>query len=345
MSKDKTKKKDKKTFSFYAKILLLVLVIALIIHIIFSVVLSLNPDSFRAVKTVYDIINTGISTLYMAVIASGVVIAGFLFGDKKGKLPPILKWIKNFLTAICVIGVFLLPVLFVNATWGPMIDNFEEEYKEQQKEDEQTPLSKEHDLTIIIDFNDILFENYDVSFFNDNKYPISEEIVKKLKESINEFNENCSKDNFEYYTQSAEDYEAVYNFIDTNNLFENDMSKKTDILNICILDRKSADENFKMSENQRQIALRYKEWGDECHRYNYNNDAIIKYQEALLWDLKALQTYYNEDNSDNKIVGKILKNINDSLTEMSVTVEINSEKHQRILIVSEIFEYVEIQIK
>ncbi len=344
MSKDKSK--NRKKLSLYGKILLLVLILALIIHAVFIIALSTDIQTFPVIRIIYKMINKASMVFYTVLLVGIGTFAGILFAMKKDKTIPIIQWVKKFLIICCIVAVFMSPILLVNGACAPVIEHFEEKYKlEVKKNEQENIISKQDDVQIIVDYQDPLFIKYDLFCLKNNKYLISNEIVKTIKEPIINFNTNPDKKNYERETQIAKDYERVYNYIRSQDLFKETIEERLDYPKKIVHHRNLANDYLKTSENQRQLGLRYKEAGDDYHTFKKFDEATMQYIDAIFWSLTGLKTSYNETEGYSDIRHKLIENIIASYKEIASVSDKNGEMYQRALIMVEIVEYVKIQIR
>ncbi len=344
MSKDKSK--NRKKLSRFWKIMLFVLILAVIIHTVLITVLSITIQTFPVIRIIYEMINKVLIMFYTVLLVGGGTIVGILSGMKKIKTTPIIQWIRKFLIICCIVAVFMSPILIVNGACSPVIEYFEEKYKvEVKKIEEENIINKKDDVLIIVDYKDPLFNKYNPSFLDDNKYLISDEIVKTIKKPIINFNANVDKPNYERETQIAKDYELVYNYIRSQDLFKETIEERLDYPKKIVYHRNVANDYFKSSENQRQLGLRYKEAGDDYHTFKKFDEATMQYIDAIFWSLTGLQTSYNETEEASDIRHKLIENIIASYREIASVSDKNGEMYQRAAIMMDIFEYVKIQIR
>lgn len=328
---------DKKKLSSFWKIIKLIFFVALIIHIIMLSLALLIPDTFSFVKTIIKFLSKVLIGFYALILSAAVPIVGVLLASKENK-SPFIEDAKKFLILGCVLVIFVSPALVINAASSYLVDFVEENYYSPP----DIPEPEEHEI-ITIDYHNTFFTDYDISYLEENKFLISEAIVAKIKEPVKDFNKEKDKEGYTKNTQIAGDYEKLYKYILKENLFAKYGEERFSFPQKIISSRTEADSCYKASENQKQIALRYKDWGDDLRSHKKIDDVDIKYENAIFWSLTALQTSHNEKKRSIKERSKMLDIIISSYRELSVT-EANKENTRRALIIMEIYEYVKVQI-
>ncbi len=327
----------KKLLSFW-KIVKRIFFGALIIHVIMLSVALLIPDTFPFFKMIIKLLLKLFIGFYKIVLLIGVPIAGILFVCKE-KAKPIIEDATKFLILGCIWAVFFVPALGINAASSYLVDFVEENYYSTP----DIPEPEENEV-ITIDYHNTFFNDYDIAYLEENKFLISKAIVAKIKEPVKDFNKEKDKDGYTKNTRIAGDYEKLYKYILKENLFAKYEEERFSFPQKIISSRTEADGCYKTSENQRQIALRYKDWGDDLHSYKKFDGVDTKYKNAIFWSLTGLQTSYNENNGSIKKQNEMLDIIISSYRELSVTEANNKENAQRALIIMEIYEYVKVQI-
>ena len=326
----------KKLLSFW-KIIKRIFFWALIIHGIMLLVPLLIPNTFLFVKTIIKLLSKLLIGFYALILAIAVPIVGVLLASKDNK-SPLIEDAKKFLILGCILAIFVVPALVINAASSYLVDFVEENY--YSPPDITKP---EENEVITIDYHNTFFNDYDIAYLEENKFLISKAIVAKIKEPVKDFNKEKDKDGYTKNTRIAGDYEKLYKYILKENLFAKYEEERFSFPQKIISSRTEADGCYKTSENQRQIALRYKDWGDDLHSHKKLDGVDTKYKNAIFWSLTGLQTSYNEKHGSMKDRNKMLDIIISSYRELSVT-EANKENAQRALIIMEIYEYVKVQI-
>lgn len=328
---------DKKKLLSFWKIIKRIFFWSLIIHVIMLLV-ALLPDAFSFVKTIIKLLLKLLIVFYALILSIAVPILTVLLASKENK-SPFIEDAKKFLILGCVLAIFVAPALVINAASSYLVDFVEENY--YSPPDIPKPEVNE---VITIDYHNTFFTDYDIAYLEQNKFLISEAIVAKIKEPIKDFNKEKDKDGYTKNTQIAGDYEKLYKYILKKNLFAKYGEERFSFPQKIISSRTAADGCYKTSENQKQIALRYKDWGDDLHSHKKLDGVDAKYKNAIFWSLTGLQTSYNEKHGSMKDRNKMLDIIISSYRELSVTEANNRENAQRALIIMKIYEYVKVQI-
>lgn len=306
-------KKDKQTEKKYRNTFINFLAVIFIASIVYAVVLIafIFLPKFNLIKY-YDISKILINgthnawgillTIYTVFISTFGVL---LFKGKKRE--------KNFFKFFLLVGFsvgFLFP-LFVSCFGIETVEIYTQQMDElkrnniqviqppEDKEPEETG-NEEYVIVFRVDYNDVLFEAYDLKDIEANKSLLKQQISGKIHSEIENFNQNADKKSFEEIIKEVDDYELTYKYYcDTGLFLKVNPDERINKLNEAIKIRKEADNKFKNSENQRLIAIRYIELGDEMRRRGNQNEAIEYYKKSIFWNLNALQTLYNENPNNN----------------------------------------------
>lgn len=125
-----------------------------------------------------------------------------------------------------------------------------------------------------------------------NNYLLKEKIFSQIHTKIKDFNKNSDKKSFEIIRQNVDDYELTYKYYHNNGLFlKLNQEERIDKINDAIKIRKNANNQFKSSDNQRLITIRYIELGNEMQRMGKNSEIIEYYKLSIFWNLSAFKHY------------------------------------------------------
>lgn len=306
------KNKDKTELSKGQNVFIIVLFVIFILSILIAVVLIVITVLPKFDLTKYynfsKVIINGTNNAWEIMLALYIAFIGafgvLLFKEKKNRK----VFIKVIILLIFSLGVFSPLIVSgfsveVIEVYSQQIEDLKDDEKESGNPDEnkEEEESDEYEIIFIVDFNDVLFESYDVNIIVENKSLLEKQIFNQIHTKIENFNKDSDKMSFEKIKNEVDDYELTYKFYCDNGLFlKFNQEERINKLNDAIRIRKEANNQFKDSDNQRLIAIRYMELGDEMRSMGKFSESIGYYKLSIFWNLNALQTLYNEESNVNE---------------------------------------------
>lgn len=351
--KKKNKAKVSKNIDSCVNLMFTIAVISIVIAVALAFIIYLPKLDLmkhygfaKGVNTFFNKAGAVIFSLYAALI---VKFGELLFKGKK-----FVSGLKTFIVLFVFSLLFFLP--FIVSEYGTtVVDTYTQQMEDlkdatkiskdnddQNDETEEKNTDKNEDkdetskIVFVVCFQDVLFESYDLNSIEANRPVLERQICDKIHSKIENFNKNADTTSFEEIKQQVYDYERTYKFYNDEDLFSKfNTDERINKLNDAIRIRKEADNKFMDSDNQRLIAIRYIELGDEMRHRGEDDKAIEYYAESIFWNLTALQTLYNENLNDNE--SQMYENIAKAYRYLTELYNENDECNRRATILYDLY--------
>lgn len=355
----KRTKPSEKLFVQLKKISVLPAICSSILFIL-MIIAACNEKYFKIINLLFNMFQAG-ETTFLKILT--IILAILSFFSAIISIKKVVE-IKQISFNDFVI-LFLVAVLFLVWCFSPMIvasagaacmDFLEEKYDQNSTQSEQTDLSNKEEnqniaseeieevFKLVINFEDVFFlelsEDELEQYYDEIVDALIQEINKKLEIDKSLYNE------YSDLVDSVKQFEDTYIYINNNDYFINkDKYRRLEYILESINIRMEANSLFISSENQRLIGIRYIDRAVEDIADNKPYEAINSYKQAIIWELKAIQTSYSEGNNDKKRIVTMLDSITECYDELSKSGDLNDEDINKAKILSKIYNDVRKNIK
>lgn len=323
------------------KVTIISTVVFFAIVVIIAVIPIFFKDSFNFIKIFLSEIKTQMAWITGGIFtALGTIIALLKF--KKNEQFSLIGRIAIFIFAAFCFFIFPLIAVGVSSAVYEAIDSSEPDGSElSSPQNIDTPSSPiETKVIFDISFDDPLLKAFDIEIIKEYKNELIEQIAEKLFSNI-EINSNLDVVSYSYYEKyviEADDFEKAYINYEQEGLFKtHHQEERTDNINKSIELRKAANTNYVYSENQKLIAYRYIELGDEYALLSKTENMLNAYDNAIFWLLTAIQTAYSENNSNLNAIAEMLDDTIACYEKMAEKYNSESDEYMRTEIMADIY--------
>ncbi len=275
--------------------------------------------------------------ILVAVVVCLVSVAGTIIGIVSKMKKKTL--IKHAIPIAVVAGVFA--VVSVAQVVANVVETDIEEPIEPPKINENVDKKEENIFSFNISFDDALFSDYSPSELSENRNVLIEQIVQSLKSKLTDppvYSDEL-RQQYDKCVLEAHDFEKAYKLFHDNGVFGNHhQNNRIMLLDGAIELRENGDEKLEMYDNQECIATLHNDKGYELCRVSKYKEAIIVYETAVKWSLKALNLLYNTHSASDYSKEKILNNVIRSYTGITESTTDDNGDYKKSKILIEIYE-------